>query len=99
MAKKEQFAALADLIDQELAKAPKESREGVGGSIFEHVAELVAALRAGDPMGITRAVRNVLNHILGDEGHPAVGSVGAFSWLALARIIAQILPLLFDGKA
>jgi hypothetical protein len=82
---------------------PKLGADAVGAPFWDHIEALKTALKSRDIPAIVRAVRDTLNHFLGEEmiplfaGQPqaasaALGKIDWKKWLEL--IITQILPLI-----
>lgn len=73
----------------------------VGAPFLDHVKALIAALKSHDATQIMRAVRDTLNHLLGEEhlavmaGPPrAAGPVGAVNWAKWLEIITKVLSVI-----
>ncbi|MBC7771068.1 MAG: hypothetical protein H7210_01105 [Pyrinomonadaceae bacterium] len=75
----------------------KTQPEGVGSSILEHLEKLKAAIVALDYRAITVEVRNLLNHLLSEEGMGASpDGMKAIPWATLLGIVFEIIRQFLD---
>lgn len=81
-------------LDAALAATPAMS-DGVGDPFMDHFKKIRDAIAAFDVVGALTEVRNLLNHILNDEGmrSTAKGEMKAFPWMALITTLLQLLEL------
>lgn len=101
-AQAEQLAQQCDQLAQQQQQPAQEGQpQAYGASFVEHYQALAAALRARDANAALRAVRDVFNHLLGEEGGtPTVGAAGDAVSLnpAFLLIVAQILQFFANRR-
>jgi hypothetical protein len=83
----EEQAKLAE-FDAALAAMPT---DGVGAPYSEHFRLIREAIAAYDVVGTLTEIRNLLNHVLSDEGMHS--GVGAVPWLALITMAFELFKL------
>lgn len=78
---------------QELEAALAPMGEGVGFPFLEHFRLIKEAIANMDVIGTIREIRNLLDHVLGDEGMHSRPEMQALPWLTILTTILELLKL------
>lgn len=97
-----QFATIAGRLEADLKRRNDDAAAAPASGLFSSLTALIAALRAGDVAAVGRAVRDLLNVLLGDDGsaiqfqREAVEAAGV-NWVTLISRLLQLQRLLFGA--